>query len=347
MHYWVTEGKMPYKRAIRHIPSAMKDRLPAQYHASLDPNATLKISRLHTAIVNLQVSLSTEHGIVWPSLNVPLLLWRYLKDLALPLEVFNATTRLAEILGYDFALHTTGRTKMGVRHLPEAQLVACLVISVKLLYPFTTSPSPKTPSEPAATAIDWDAWYMNISTVGFNKEDGTPKLTGEELTSTKEKDVFSMAARDMDQYMDFYQDSFVDEFRSDNEASEFRKALYDMFPIDKPSQSSLAPDEGEVPGRHEKRFEAVKAVQGTFTPVRVVAGGDESKGTARPGQGYAFWKKKEELPEISRRFYEEAARIAGLELNVLVTAVFYAEKSIMKWRKEEKKMEHEGEGMEG
>jgi RNA polymerase I-specific transcription initiation factor RRN7 len=345
VHHWVTEGKMPYKRAIRHIPSVMKDRLPALYHASLDPNATLKLSRLHTAIVNLQISFSTEHGIVWPSLNVPLLLWRYLKDLALPLEVYDATTRIAEILGYDFTLNTTGKTKMGVRHLPEAQLVACLVISVKLLYPFTTSPSPETSSEPAATVIDWNAWYLCISTARSNKEDGIPELTVEELTNTKEKDVFGMTTRDMDQYMDFYQDRFVDELRTENESSEFRKALYNMFPIENLSKPSLVLDEREGPDRQEKRFETVRAVQGTLIPARVVADGDDSRGTVRPGQGYEFWKKKEQLPEISRRFYEEAATIAGLELDMLVNAVFFAERNIAKWIKGERKKGHEGEGM--
>jgi RNA polymerase I-specific transcription initiation factor RRN7 len=346
VHHWVTEGKMPYKRAIRHIPPVMKDRLPAQYHASLDPNATLRLSRLHTAIVDLQISFSTEHGIVWPSLNVPLLLWRYLKDLALPLEVYDATTRLAEILGYDFTLNATGKTKMGVRHLPEAQLVACLVISVKLLYPFTTSPSPETSSELAATVIDWNAWYLCISTARSNKEDGTPELTVEELTNTKEKDVFGMTTRDMDQYMDFYQDRFVDELRSENESSEFRKALYNMFPIESPSKPSLVLDQREGPDSQEKRFEAVRAVQSTLTPAKVVADGDDNTGTVRPGQGYAFWKKKEQLPEISRRFYKEAARIAGLELDMLVNAVFFVEKSIAKWIKGERKKGHESKGME-
>jgi RNA polymerase I-specific transcription initiation factor RRN7 len=332
VHHWITEGTMPYRRAIRHIPPAMKDRLPAQYHASLDPNGTLKLNRLHTAIVDLQVCFSNQHGIVWPSLNVPLLLWRYLRELALPLEVYDATIQLAEILGYDFALHTSGRTKMGARHLPEAQLVACLVISVKLFYPFTTIPNPNTSSEPAVALLNWSSWHETLASSRTNKEDGLSKLTIETLTNTKEKDVFGMTERNMDQYMDFYQDSFIDSSRSENETSEFRRALYNMFPIESPSRQNPAENKQEVLGE-DKQLEVVKTVHGTFIPATIIAEGDESKGTVRPGQGYTFWKKKEDLPSNARRFYEEMARTAGLEIDMLVTAVFFAEKSIVKWRK--------------
>ena len=136
IYKWITEDKMAYRRAIKHLPVAMRDRLPAYYHAVLDPNGILTFKRFYVAMVDLQIGFEERHGILWPSLNVPLLIYRYLKELALPLELYDATIKLGDLLEYDFALHAEDKGRVSIRHLPEAQLIACLVVCVKLIYPF-------------------------------------------------------------------------------------------------------------------------------------------------------------------------------------------------------------------
>ncbi|KAF2708672.1 hypothetical protein K504DRAFT_534268 [Pleomassaria siparia CBS 279.74] len=330
IHRWAMQEEMAYKRAIKYIPPTMKDRLPAHYHASLDPNGVLKLERFHSVVVALQVSFQKEHGIIWPRLNHPLLLFRYMKELALPLEVYDATTQLASILEYDFALHTTSKTMLGLRNLPEAQLLACLVISVKILYPFDGEERfAKSSAEPAATLMDWETWYKEISSKRPNKSDELPKLSIEQLTNTKERDVFSMTGGDMDRYMDWYQESFIDESRSgQSENAEFRNALYAMFPVD-PLPPSNVPTE-TVKGAE---MDVIKAVQGTLKAGRVAVEDDQR--TVRPGQGYQLYKREKDLDLPAKRFYEEAARIAGLSMGMLVASVFFAEKRVEKWRKKQ------------
>ncbi|KAF2796977.1 hypothetical protein K505DRAFT_299185 [Melanomma pulvis-pyrius CBS 109.77] len=339
IYKWVMDGKMAYKRAIKHVPPAMRDRLPASYHAALDPNATLKLKRLHSTIIDLQVSFEREHRIIWPNLNYPLLLFRYLKELALPLELYDATIRLAALLGYDFSLHTLGKVKLGVRHVPEAQLVACLVVCIKLMYPFDGERRyPRTSSEPAVTVINWDEWYKEVISRRMDKGDGIPKLTMEELTNTSEKDVLSMTAGQMDQYLDWYQEMFIDDSKTgQDENGDFRNALYSMFPIDGSSSSDPATEKSEGLDGQEQ-LDIVKAVHGSLRSEKIIREGEEKQGTVRPGQGYLHYKKEKDLPESARSFYIEAARIAGLSLDMLVMAVFFVEKAIDKWRNQQRQL---------
>ena len=347
IYKWTMEEGMPYKKAIKHIPPVMKDRLPAHYHASLNPNSVLKLDRFQSATTNLQISFEKEHGITWPGLNYPLLLFRYLKELALPLELYDATTRLAGILGYDFVLHTANKSRLGIRHLPEAQFLACLVVCTKLIYPFDEEQrNPKSMSEPAATKIDWEEWYKAITSARTDESDSIAKLTIEELTNLQEKDVFSMTGDQMDQYLDWYQDSFIDESGHEQaEDGEFRNALYSMFPIDTESSSNAAADIQEDVDDQVK-LNIVKATHGTIEPVPVVEAGEETERTLRPGQNYPFYKTEKELPPAAKNFYEEAARIAGLPLGMLVKAVFYTEKAIQKWQKGKKKQPSETRELE-
>jgi RNA polymerase I-specific transcription initiation factor RRN7 len=156
IYAWVTDGKMAYRRAIKLLPLAMKDRLPSSYHAVLDPQTMMSYKRFYTTLTNLEISFEKEHGVQWPALNVQLLLFRYLKELALPLELYDATLRLGDLLGYTFAFRYDGRQNLGVRHLPEAQLIGCLVLCVKLLHPFDkVRRAPHSSSEPTAVLMNW------------------------------------------------------------------------------------------------------------------------------------------------------------------------------------------------
>ncbi|KAF2122336.1 hypothetical protein BDV96DRAFT_537465 [Lophiotrema nucula] len=335
---WATNGKLPYLRAIKHVPKSMKERLPARYHAYLDPNGLLQFHRFHSALVDLETSMANEYGIIWPTLNRPLLLFRYLKELALPLELYNATTRLAEIIKYDFTPPMSMNSKLGIRHLPEAQLISCLVICVKLLYPFDDLRRyPMTTSEPAATTINWEEWQSHMST--YRRDSRGPALlyTKGELANLQEKDIFSMSGRQLDQYLDWYKDAFIDWERiASSEDGQFRNALYEMFPTteDRPQESSTElPDQSTM----SNKLDVVKAVHSSMHPRKAIPNEEMKEDALRPGQGYAYYRKLEDLPEQAKHFYEEAARVVGLSLDMLIKAVFFTERKIERWRKDEKR----------
>ncbi|KAF2870713.1 hypothetical protein BDV95DRAFT_574423 [Massariosphaeria phaeospora] len=373
---WVTDGKIPYMGAIKRVPLSMRDRLPANYHAVLDPNSLLKLNRFYSTLADLQASLQKEYGIIWPPLNSPLLRFRYIKELALPLEIYAATDRLAGKLGYDLVANPAGK-KRRLRGLPEAQLIACLIVCVKIMYPFDGERRyPRTTSEPAVMVIDWDNWHKEISEAKTKADDSGNEYTNKELWNVDEKDVLSMSPSEMDQYMDFYQQNFLDEARLDQEPEGgFQDILYKMFPIHEPSSSQTSAHASDGLGTasssptsetaglaqpeaapkkknrkrkkkvqtlgHEGELDVVTAVHKNSTPLRAVT--EEELHVARPGQGYRHYEKEEELSKTARQFYEEAARIAGFSMEMVVKAVVFVEKDIRTWIRRRKQASRNNE----
>ncbi|KAF2279279.1 uncharacterized protein EI97DRAFT_430374 [Westerdykella ornata] len=335
---WITNGQMPYKRAIKHIPPAMREKLPSSYHAMLDPDAPLKYERFHSTLNDLKISLQREYGVIWPALNRPLLLYRLLKDLALPLEVYDGTVRLARYLNYNFTMGTDGTGKITIRHVPEAQLAACFTICVKLFYPFDAIQRyPRTSSEPAAVRIDWDHWYEHLSsTRAAAARRAMQFYTPEELSGLQEKDVFSMSETQLDQYLDWYHETFIDETRTDQNAeSDYRRALHSMFPVGGTPASQWSERMPPEPGEQEK-LDVVREIHGVQVPVMVVEDGNQQAGIVRPGERYTQYKTVEDLPQQARRFYEQVGRIMGLSVEMLVHAVVVAERRLAKIQAQQK-----------
>ncbi|KAH7071933.1 hypothetical protein BKA63DRAFT_60432 [Paraphoma chrysanthemicola] len=342
IYAWTTDGNMAFKAAIRLLPLAMRDRLPASYHAVLDPQTLMRHKRFYTTLTDLEISLEKEHGIIWPALNVPLLLYRYIKDLALPLELYDSTMRLGELLGHDFAFHYHGRSQMGIRRMPEAQLIGCLIVCVKLFYPFDKYRRYlNSPSEPAATVLDWKKWCEHMKTARLEQQQGRPGFTTQELTELQESDVFDMRPDQLDQYLDFYAESFLDnaEIQRTKEGDEFRNALYGMFPIEGKERNPSV-KLGDVSSL-ERTLETVKAVHSDMKTRDVVS---EEQAALSPGQMYPIWKQLEDMPKRSVLFYEEAARLSGLSMDMLVKAVFFTEARIEKWRRKQRSEERPRRG---
>ncbi|KAF2821144.1 hypothetical protein CC86DRAFT_470897 [Ophiobolus disseminans] len=336
IYAWTTAGKLAYRRAIKLVPLAMRDRLPPSFHAVLDPPKLLGHRRFYTTLTNLEISLEKDHGILWPPLNVPLLLFRYIKELALPLELYDATLRLADLLGYNFAFQYDGRKTLGLRHLPEAQLIGCFVLCTKLFYPFDKiRRSPKSSSEPAVTVVDWNKWCKHMHAAKKKQQNSTSEFTPEELIKVQEDDILELKPVQLDEYMDFYTETFLDdaEIQRTKNNDDFRNALYNMFPIDsnEPRPQNQTVDQSP----HEKNLETVRAVHNDVK-TRVVISDDVESNAFRPGQAYSVWKKSQDLPDRAAMFYDEAARLAGFSMDMLVTAVFLTEARVERWRKKQR-----------
>ncbi|KAF2736775.1 hypothetical protein EJ04DRAFT_432380 [Polyplosphaeria fusca] len=332
---WTINDKMPYHRAIKYLPKSMKDRLPSGYHAVLDPNSLLNIERFYSVLLDIASSLQKEHGIKWPPLNHPLLLARYIQELALPLELYHATTELARVLDYSLALSESNTGKSRVQHLPEAQLASCLVVCTKLAYPFDRRQRhPQTMGEAAAVALDWEKWLAHVDKSSEGDNEVPRKLTSKELATVQEADIFEMADNQLDEYLDWYQDTFIDQDK--HEVDEYRKDLYSWFPIDR-DRSAHSPQEQDTESKTQRQLKAVSAVHGTMQPIRIIKD-TEGDDVVRPGQHYTYYRNLEELPDHARKFYEMVAKVAGLSLEMLVMAVFFAETAIEKRRKQDQKL---------
>lgn len=184
---------------------------------------------MHREIRDLALLYRQEFGVTFPAINLPLVLFGHVRRLALPcketgstddysrmliirelVEVFPAVNRLSKLLGYtyDFPRSQNGRVKSN--DFPEVRLVALLVVVTKLFYPFDDIKRyPVSLKDPQAQLIDWNEWVSLQRKFDDREKEGGKLGRGNEF-NVKETDVFQMTPEQLDEYMDWYEKSWVD-----------------------------------------------------------------------------------------------------------------------------------------
>jgi len=328
---WVENEEILYIHAFKAIPKKLKRNMPQSFRGSFQPSIGVpELSRLHLVTSSLSHAFRKSSGMILPALNHLLLLFRFLTDLSLPLEVFPTVTRLAKLIQCDFTFPSTTKKYEHISNHPELQLVSLLMVATKLLYPFdSTTRSPITTAEPAAMAIDWQVWEQARKQLDLTPitNKGTKDKRSIEMT---EQDVFSMKDKQIDKYLDWFSDSYLDQDldEQDHEA-DFRRAVYGLFPIDrKTGTSALNTTERDAPPltADTRKLKALRKVQRALIEQEVVSNKQRNKHEGvRPGGRYAHYRNKNELPASARPFFEAAARLVSLPLDGLLVSVFQVE----------------------
>ncbi|PKX89555.1 TFIIB-type zinc finger domain-containing protein [Aspergillus novofumigatus IBT 16806] len=328
-HRMLMREDIPFIRVLRLIPREMRDKLPQEYIALLETTRLIKAEHLHKATLELSLLYNNKFGVQFPSLNTPAVLYRYIKRLALPVEVYPAVKRLQSLVGFTFEFPTTVPGRSRPLHLPEVQLITLIVIITKLFFPFDDIKRyPVSSREPSAQVLDWELW-------GQVQRHFDSRETGNEILVT-EKDVFNMAPAQLDEYMDWYETSWLDHSRVLNPLAEF-------FPI-----GPTASEGQTVSDSTEEDDDAMHAMLQTVTsqlkPRKTIS--DPKADVARPGSLYPRYRTESELPEMARFFYETAAKVAGVSLSTLVRAVSQTETKISRWLDDKRRIEHHGDPTE-
>jgi RNA polymerase I-specific transcription initiation factor RRN7 len=335
----------------------MKAHLPGEYQKALDTETILSPDQLQTAVYRICALYTKEFGMAMPAINGPHLLFQYIKQLALPPEIYPAVKKMSNILNFNFTftLASDSRIRRNATSHPEAQLMALVVFATKLGYPFDSDVvkrHPRSLSEPAALHFDWKKWVELRKQGSSLAERGSklPLLEGQESNIT-DADIFKMSDEQLDQYMDWYQRTYT---RSTEAEGNVNKELLDMFPL-KPLPVE-DPQQNPEQEREETQLNGLKEVQTAMKSVRPVSDEDAQQlqldgetpvEVKRPGSHYLQYRSMEELslPEskIAKAFYEAAAEAACMSVERLVKAVWQAEAKMDAWKSEKKRAERFGE----
>ncbi|KAK7539352.1 RNA polymerase I-specific transcription initiation factor Rrn7 [Phyllosticta citribraziliensis] len=312
---WASNGELIYYRASAQLPPEMRDRLHPTHRNALEPNALLTPHALQTAVMDLAITYARVYGMGLPPLNYPLVLFRYLKDLTLPLEVYPSALSLAKLVGYDFCFPDFGeRRRLRLSDLPEAQVASLTVVAVKLLYPWdAVERHPYSASDLGAMKLDWEAWTKASADLGGMRAAAPGRLNFERAAQVADKDVMRMEGTELDDYLNWYEDMFVDPHaESLPRVNEFRKSLFNMFPTGQPAGQQREP---LPPGPDEKEM-------------AVPAAAEDAEKVWRPGSLYKRYRQPQDLEGPAKVFYEAVAKQAGMSLNGLVKAVFGVERKL-------------------
>ena len=228
------------------------------------------------------------------------------------------------------------------------QLICLLIIAVKLYHPFDgLTRHVRSLADSAALKVDWTTW-VDAQSSHNGHDTGEPHLErGSEINVT-EKAVFDMTDKQLDEYMDWYESTFVDETRMEEKSRGIPKQLLDMFPTGRTDGSSPTPynyDQiaDERQGTIEKRL---NVVMGNLRLRSVISdesedldGGHEDSN--RIGSFYKRYRKVEDLTPHARAFHEAVAEAVGVRLDTLILAVGQVERKLVKWREAKVRAEKE------
>ncbi|KAE8134117.1 hypothetical protein BDV38DRAFT_166945 [Aspergillus pseudotamarii] len=338
-HRMIMYGDIPYIRITRSIPREMRDKLPQEYLSIIETTRLLKAEHLHKAVLQLSLLYRRKFGVHFPALNMPPMLYHYIRRLALPIDIYSAVKKLQDLLGFSFEFPKDLASRSRPHDLPEIQLITLIVISTKLLFPFDDLKRyPISAKEPATQVIDWKLWAQAQRHFD-SRETARGRIGKGNEVLVNERDVFNMSPSQLDEYMNWYENSWLDNSKVSN-------PLSDLFPV-----GPTGTDSQEVAGPpDEDDEEAVGSMLRTVTqqlkPRKVIT--EKRSDIPRPGSSYVRYKMESDLPENARPFYETAAKVVGVSLTTLVRAVSQAEYKIMRWLEDQRRIELYGDasGME-
>ena len=178
---------------------------------------------------------------------------------------------------------------------------------------------------------------------------GTHLERGTEISVT-EKDVMNMTGEQLDEYMDWYERTLVDESRAEEKSRGLPKQLLDMFPIGRIDGSDPTPYSHDRMAAQEE--EAVdKKLNTVMCKLRlrnVISDDPEgsmgtSEDSTRIGSFYKRYRKVEDLTPHAKAFHEAVAQATGIGLETLILAVGQVERRLVKWKDAKVKADEMGD----
>lgn len=217
--------------------------------------------------------------------------------------------------------------------------MALLVVVVKIYHPFDSiDRHPRILSDPGVLAVNWDHWCKVQQEYEFRETAGGTLGHGNEVKVT-EADSFKLSGHQIDEYLDWFEKSFIDEERARKHPRGYPDQLLDMFPTGRPGMSTNTSVSPAV--QHQDDEEALqrklKAVQGSLKVREVTSDSDDATKDGdtvnRIGSFYKRYRKVEELSPAAKAFHEAAAKSVAIKLPSLLVAVQQIEHKLLSWRR--------------
>jgi RNA polymerase I-specific transcription initiation factor RRN7 len=125
-------------------------------------------------------------------------------------EIYTSVQNLQKVVDftYRFPIASTKRDKCLA--FPEAQMVALVIVAAKLISPFDELKRyPTSAQDPAVQVIDWGHWARVQKEFDERATEDGRAGKAEEILVT-ERDVLDMTKDQLDKYMDWYENNWLD-----------------------------------------------------------------------------------------------------------------------------------------
>ena len=210
---------------------------------------------------------------------------------------------------------------------------------MKLYHPFDESTRHvRSLADSAALTVDWAVWADTQSSHNVRVADEPHLERGSEISVT-EKDVMSMQGEQLDEYLDWYERTYVDDSRAEGKSHGLPKQLLDMFPTGRTDGSSPTPYKYDQISVQEQDAidKRLQMVTGKLHLRNVVTDDSEDpigvhEDSIQVGIFYKRYREAKDLTPHAKAFHEAVAKAIGVRLETLILAVGQVERKLVKWR---------------
>lgn len=321
---WVGTGELLYYHSMRAVPPELVKRLPEFAVGVLLPESVLTGETLQTRILQTISKFTRHDGMLTPALNHIPLLYRWLKGLRLPIEVYTGAKALTKMLPLHFEYGPEIRGQL--TRLPEVRLMALIVLTTTLLFPAEDqgqyTPHPDSLS---ALRLDWNEWQRSHTEI-----DPVLQKSYQDMYTLTERDCLQMNEDDIDQYLDWYQANIASDYISERgpaaRDANFRRAMLKIFPVEQRTEDVIP-----LPKQQDRDHEAdqFRHLQQSLLPRHSIHDDQYSSSTMTVrtefGSRYRRYRTEEELldaPSAIRTLYNLAAQRSGAGVALLVRTVY-------------------------
>jgi RNA polymerase I-specific transcription initiation factor RRN7 len=251
-------------------------------------------------------------------------------------DIYTAVHHMSCILEIDFCFPKHG-SRQKASNLPEISLVALLIIAVKVYYPFDSlERHQRSHLDAGVLTIDWDKWFELLEQHDKSLISKDSIGRGNALLVT-EQDVMKMSVNQLDEYLDWYEKTWISEEDEKQKKKGLPKQLLDMFPTGRQDGSlpTAVDFDAETKAEQYCLDEKLQSVQSRLKTRRLIPGEHEGKGgeaLRRPGSFYKRYRKIEDFPPHAKKFHEAAASLVGISFSTLAVAVRQMERKLQCWR---------------
>ena len=145
----------------------------------------------------------------------------------------------------------------------------------------------------------------------------------------------SMTGNQLDQYMDFYERTFIDEERAESKSRGLPKQLLDMFPTGRQDGSApVAYKSNDFAEKEQASLDRTLASVIGSLQIRPIAKEWVEDDDTEPkiGSFYKRYRRVDDLEGAARVFHEKVADMVGIKLETLLVAVNQIERNLIRWR---------------
>lgn len=222
---------------------------------------------------------------------------------------------MMRLLDLEFSFNVQKKRFKLLNH-PDVLLIACLVFSTKLLYPFDgIERPPLSYRDPSSIHMDWGRWrdlMRDVAAEGLQRR---------EINDLRAEDIWTMSDRKIDDYLDWYEETQIKEGRETQE-------LKELFPL--AERQRCVAREGLTEDQIDERLRTAQTYIQSVAPSTM-------RNELRIGEEHAVYRSVDDLSDTAKAFYGKAADISGLSLGKLVKAVNALEHRVERWIVQDKK----------